>query len=296
MNIFVTGATGFIGTAVIKELIANGHQVTGLARTLQSADKLRRLDALAHHGDLENYEVLKEAVKQNDAVIHLAYVHDFSSPQKFFESGTIDMKAILAMGEALQGTNKPLIVTGGIAGLDQGHLLTETFRQNEETLEQSPRRSELAAQKLTEQGINVSIVRLPPAVYGNGTSAFVDMLSNIALQTNVSGYLNNGQNKWSAVHYEDAAQLFRLVVEQQQPGIYHAVKDEGIALKEIAQIIGDKLNLPVSQIADNEAVEHFGPTIQMVSLDCPASCQLTQQQTGWLPNKPSLIEELLSSK
>lgn len=167
-------------------------------------------------GTLEDIESLKKGVEFSDAVIHLAYIHDFSTAERFFESGTIDMNAILATGEVLKGSEKPLVIAAGIAGINDNHLLTEDFRNDMSSLENSPRRSELAAYLLENSGVNVSVVRLPPAVYGNGTSGFIEMLSEIAKNKNVSGYINDGNNKWSAVHYKDAAKLFQLIVEQKR--------------------------------------------------------------------------------
>lgn len=292
MKIFVTGASGFIGSAVVKELLMHGHEVTGLARSKESAEKLSAMGAAVQMGALEDLESLKAGVRANDAVIHLAFLNDFSSAEAFYHSGTVDVEAIEAMGEVLAGTDKPLVITSGIAGIKNGHFITEQDVQDEEATKQSPRRSEVAASQLKERHINVSIVRLPPTVYGNGRAGFTSMLIALAKQTGESAYVADGTYRWSGVHYEDAASLFRLAVEKGGRFTYHGVGDEAIEIRRIAEVIGKRLSIPVAGIPVAEAAQHFGPITPMAMLDCPAYSEETQQSLNWKPVHTDFLHEL----
>jgi nucleoside-diphosphate-sugar epimerase len=236
IRVFVTGATGFIGSAVIQDLINAGHQVRGLARSDASAEKLQAVGARVHPGSLEDLYSLRSGAAVADGVIRLAFIHDFS---KFWASGKTDQRAIEALGAELAGSDRPLIVTSGIAGLRQGKLLTEDYAPGKLLLSMMPRKSEEAALALVSKGINASVVRLPPSVHGDGDKGFVNWLINAARKKGASAYIAKGLNRWSSVHRLDAAHLFRLALEKGAAGAtYHAVADEGVPIKDIATVIG----------------------------------------------------------
>lgn len=290
MKVFVTGATGFIGSAIVQELLGAGHQVTGLARSETSAKALAAAGAEAHLGTLSDLDSLTRAAAASDGVIHTAYGHDFSDMVGAAET---DRRAIETVGAALAGSDRPFVVTSGIALLTPGRLGTEDDAADPSSAGALRVPSEEAALALASQGVRSSIIRLPPSVHGGSDHGFVPALIGIAREKGVAAYLGNGFNRWSAVHRLDAAQLFRLALEKGTAGSrYHGVADEGVPMQEIAAVIGRHLNLPVVSKSPEEAAAHFGWIAHFVGIDCPASSALTRQQLGWEPVQPGLIADL----
>jgi nucleoside-diphosphate-sugar epimerase len=288
MKILVTGATGFIGSAIVQELLCAGHHVIGLARSDASAQSLKAKGVEVHRGDLENFESLRAGATLADAVIHTAFVHDFSDYQKICE---IDRRAIEALGSALVGTHKPIIVTSGTALLPTGQLSTEA---SVPVVGKSLPRiaSEEAAQSLAARGVRVAVLRLPPSVHGDGDHGFVPMIINVAREKGVSAYIGNGLNRWPAVHVLDAAHLYRLMIEKEVIGTFHGVGDEGVTIKELAEVIGRRLKIPVVSKTTEEATEHFSWMSHFLSLDSPASSAQTQQKLNWKPTHAGLIADV----
>ena len=285
MRIFVTGASGFIGSAVVQELLGAGHQVLGLARSDKSAQALTAAGAEVHRGSLDDLDSLRRGAADSEGVIHLAFVHDFAA---FAAAGQTDKHAIEALGEALAGTDKPLVVTSGLAGLAPDRLATEA----DEPVP-SLRMSEPAAQALAARGVRAIIVRLAPSVHDDGDQGFVPTLINIAREQGAAAYLGDGQNHWPAVHRRDAARLFRLALEQGTAGaVFHGVADEGIPMRDIAAVIGRHLHVPVVSKTPAEAADHFGWMARFVGLDMPASSALTQQALNWRPTHKGLLADL----
>jgi nucleoside-diphosphate-sugar epimerase len=290
MRVFVTGATGFVGTAVVKELIGAGHQVLGLVRSEESAKKLTAAGATPHHGDLENLDSLKSGAAASDGVIHCGFIHDFT---RFKEVCDVDKKAIETIASVLKGSNRPLLVTSGTAIVSPGKLAIETTIPPFHP--EWPRASELAAdQAVTELDVKASSIRLSPSVHGEGDqSGFVPILINIARQKGVSAYVGDGGNRWNAVHRLDAAHLYRLAIEKGEGGVrYHAVGEEAITFKSIAEAIGKKLNIPVVSKSSEEAAEHFGWFARFAAIDCPASSQITQERLNWHPTHSTLLADI----
>jgi len=287
MRVFVTGATGFIGTAVVRELIDAGHQVLGLARSDAGAKSLITAGAQVHRGSLEDLESLRSGAAAADGVIHTAFIHDFSN---YGPAAEADRHAIETLGAALAGSDRPLIVTSGTLLVQrQGSLATEKDAHNPSF----PRKSEEAALALAARGGHASVLRLPPSVHGNGDHGFVPRLISIAREKGVSAYIGDGLNRWPAVHRLDAAHLYRLVLEKGPSGAsYHGVADEGVATREIAEAIGHGLNVPVVGKSSEEAADHFGWIARFFGIDGPASSAQTQERLGWRPVKPGLIADL----
>lgn len=286
MKIFVTGASGFVGSAVIRELIVGGHDVVGLARSDSSADAVAAAGAQVHRGDLSDPESLRTAAAASDGVAHLAFHHDFDD---FTNAGELDRRAIAVLGETLAGSGRPLVVTSGLAGLTPGRAITE----NDAAQPGMPRVSEQAALEFTDRDVRVSIVRLSPTTHGEGDHGFVPRLIDIAREKGVAAYPGDGTNRWPAVHRLDAARLFRLALEDAPDGsILHAVAEEGIETRDIAGVIGRHLNLPVTAMPVEEALDHFGWLGGFFSADIPASSALTRERFGWQPTGVSLLEDL----
>ncbi|HEX4230354.1 MAG TPA: SDR family oxidoreductase [Bryobacteraceae bacterium] len=288
MRVFVTGATGFIGSAIVPELINAGHQVLGLARSEAGAKSLIAAGAQVHRGDLEDLESLRSGADMSDGVIHTAFIHDFS---KFKENCEIDRRAVEALGSALAGSDRPLIVTSGTGiAFTPGRLTTEEDAPNSLI----PRiASEEAVDLVAARGVRVSVVRLPQ-VHDRTKQGLVTYLIALAREKGVSAYAGDGVNRWPAVHRLDAAHLYTLALEKGSAGArYNAVAEEGVPLREIADAIGQGLNVPVVAKSPEEASEHFGWLALFVGSDVPASSVLTQERLGWrLTTQPGLISDL----
>lgn len=287
MRIFVTGATGFVGTAVVRELIDAGHSVLGLARSDAGAASLITAGANVHRGSLEDLESLRSGAAAADGVIHTAFIHDFNN---YGPAAEADQRAIETLGGALAGSDRPLIVTSGSLLVQRkGALATEEDESNPNFL----RKSEEAALALAARGVRASVLRLPPSVHGNGDHGFVPRLISIAREKGVSAFIGDGLNHWPAVHRIDAARLYRLMLEKRPAGArYHAVADEGVPTREIAEAIGRGLNVPVVSKSSEEAANHFGWIGRFFGIDGPASSALTRKRMGWRPVQSGLIADL----
>ena len=284
MRVFVTGATGFIGTAIVQELINAGHQVLGLARSDASAQKLIDAGADVHRGDLEDLDSLLSGAAQSDGVIHAGFIHDFT---RFPEVCEVDKKAIETIGEVLAGSDRPFIVTSGTALVSPGKPATEDIKPPVNP--GWPRASEQ-----TGDLVGAASVRLSPSVHGDDDKhGFVPILVNIAKEKGFSACIGEGLNRWNAVHRLDAAHLFRLALENATPGArYHASAEEAITVRSIAEAIGKQLNLPVRSVTPEAAAAHFGWFAQMAAIDCPASSAWTQETLNWHPTHSTLLADI----
>jgi nucleoside-diphosphate-sugar epimerase len=288
MRIFVTGAPGFIGSALVPELIQAGHQVLGLARSEAGAEKLRSAGAEVLHGNIEDLDSLRRGAADSDGVIHLAFNHDFSQFQKNVDN---DREAIVAIGEVLLGSNRPFVVTSGtaIAANVDGKPSTE----DSPTASWNPRvASEVATKELTARGVNTSVVRLPQ-VHDTRKQGLVPYLLAVAREKGVSAYIADGSNRWPAAHVSDVARLYRLAFEKAEPGaIYHAVDEEGVSMKAIVEAHARGLKVPVISIKPEKAQAHFGWLARFAEHDMPSSSALTQEKLNWKPTGPGLIADL----
>ncbi|GAA5084271.1 SDR family oxidoreductase [Chryseobacterium ginsengisoli] len=286
MKVFVTGASGFIGSAIIKELIAAGHQVLGLARSEESAKAVSDAGAEVLLGSLEDLDALKQGASQADGIIHTAFIHDFTQYQK---AGEVDRTAINTMGEAVLGTDKAIIVTSGMLGLPP----IDGFITEESSAENSPRTSEATALALAEKGVTISVVRLPPSVHDRGDKGFIPFIIAMARKNGVSAYPEEGKNHWSAVHRLDAAKAFRLALERGEKGaVYNVVGDNAIETKKIATVIGEKLNLPVQSLSGDDIVKHFDWMGRFITFEGAATGNKTQEKLNWKPTHPGLLEDM----
>ena len=291
MRIFLTGATGFIGSAITQELLRANHHVLGLARTDAAAKSLTAAGATPHPGDLENLDALRSAASSSDAVIHTAFIHDFS---KFQENCNIDRRAIQTIGDALAGSNRPFVISSGTALISPGRLATEeTISDHSNPFAALRGPSEDLALSFASRGVRASVLRLPPTVHGDGDHGFVPLLIKIAQEKGASAYIADGQNRWPAVHRLDAATLYRLAIENTSaPSILHAIAEEGIPFRKIAEAIGKGLHLPIISKSPEEAPTHFGWFSTFAAIDAPASSTLTQQRLHWHPTHPTLLTDL----
>ena len=290
MRVFVTGATGFIGTAVVQELIGAGHHVIGLARSDAAAKALAAAGAEAHRGALEDADSLRRGAAGADGVVHTAFIHDFSN---IAAAGEIDRLAIEALGAALAVSERPLVVTSAIGLLAPGRVGTEVDAPDSNSGGAHRIASEGAALSLASRGVRVSVVRLPLSVHGEGDHAFIPALIRIAREKGVSAYLGEGRNRWPAVHRLDAAHLFRLALEKGLAGArFHGVADEGVPTRDIADAIGRRLSVPVVSKSLNQAADHFSWLGRFFALDVPASSTRTQEELGWRPRQPGLLADI----
>lgn len=299
MRVFVTGASGWIGSAVVPELIRSGHHVAGLARSDASAAAVAATGAEVVRGGLDDLQVLHAAAAKSDAVVHLAFKHDIAFSGDFAGAAAADRRAIETFGAALAGSGRPLVIASGLLGLAPGRVATEEDGVPGAGVEPS---SSGAADRLANahatlalasSGVRSSVLRLPPTVHGDGDNGFVPTIIATARDKGVSGYVGDGTNRWPAVHRDDAARLFRLAVEQAPAGsVLHAVGDEGVAIRDVAGVIGRHLDLPVVSVSQEDAPAHFSWMAGFIGSDSPASAALTSALLGWQPTGPGLLDDL----
>jgi nucleoside-diphosphate-sugar epimerase len=300
MRIFVTGASGWIGSAVVPELLGAGHQVVGLARSDASAAALVAAGAEVQPGTLDDLDDLRRAADASDGVIHLAFKHDLAFSGDFEAAADADRRAVEAFGETLAGSDRPFVLASGLLGLVPGRVATEqdglVADAGSSHVPAGPRTRLGTAQlcaSFASRGVRSSVLRLPPTVHGDGDNGFMAAIVGFARAAGTSGYLGDGANRWPAVHRSDAARLFRLAVERAPAGAtLHAVADEGVAIRSVAEVIGHRLDLPVAAVPPEEADAHFGFLAHFLGLDSPASSVWTQEALGWGPTGPGLIDDL----
>lgn len=290
MRVFVTGATGWVGSAVVRELVEAGHEVLGLARSDAGAEALAAAGAGIQRGDLDDFDSLRDGAARCDGVIHTAFKHDFS---RFQANAELDRRVIEAIGEVLAGSGRPFVTTSGtlmVALVSPGRLGTEQDVPDA-SVPRVP--AELATISLASRGVRSSLVRLPPSVHAEGDRGFLPRIIDIARETGVSAFVGDGAHRWPAVHRLDAARVFRLALEKGEAGSrYHAIGDEGIPIRDLATLIGRHLGIPTASMTPGEAAGHFGFLSMFIGLDAPASGALTQERLGWAPIHPRLIADL----
>jgi nucleoside-diphosphate-sugar epimerase len=300
MRVFITGASGWIGSALVPELIGAGHQVVGLARSDASAAALTEAGAEVHRGTLDDLDTLRGAAAESDGVIHLAFKHDIAFSGGFEDAADADRRAIDTFGEALAGSDRPFLIASGTLGLAPGQVATEQDGQASDPagthLVGGPakrRANAHATAALENRGVRSSVVRLPPTVHGDGDHGFLAAVVAIAREKGVSGYIGDGANRWPAVHRSDAAHLFRLALESAPAGsTLHAVADEGVPIRCVAEVIGRHLGLPVASVSPDDAAGHFSWLAGFLGIDGPASSAHTRELLGWQPTQPGLIDDL----
>jgi nucleoside-diphosphate-sugar epimerase len=300
MRVFVTGASGWIGSAVVPELLDAGHQVVGLARSDASAEALATAGAEVRRGNLDDLDVLRDAAGACDGVIHLAFKHDIAFTGDFAGAADADRRAVEAIGEALAGTDRPFLIASGTLAVSPGRIATELDGHEPAVAAagwgEGPRTRWATAEytlSLADRGVRSSVVRLPPTNHGDGDNGFIATLVGIAREKGVSGYIGDGTNRWPAVHRLDSARLFRLALEQAPAGsTLHAVADEGVPIRDIAEVIGRHLQIPVLSISTEDAGEHFTWMAGFLGIDGPASSTITRELLGWQPTRPGLIADL----
>jgi len=300
MRVFVTGASGWIGSAVVPELIGAGHQVVGLARSDVSADDLAAAGAEVHRGTLDDLDGLRSAAGESDGVIHLAFKHDIAFTGDFQGAVDADRRAVDALGEVLAGSDRPFVIASGTLGLAPGRVATEHDGQSLAPTSgaagggpQTRLDTALVTLSLASRGVRSSVVRLPPTCHGDGDNGFMAMIIGIARAKGVSGYIGDGTSRWPAAHRLDAAHLFCLALEKAPAGsVLHAAAEEGVRIRDVAEVIGRHLDVPVVTISSEDAGEHFGFLGLLLALDSPASSALTRELVGWQPTHVGLIDDL----